>query len=84
MSYMAVGDPGLTDKQDILQALFGVKEEKAIELQFTVGEAISCVAAGTLSSVSHDPWRLPDNQPSCDTWSVVSHGLQLVHVYIYT
>ncbi len=64
---MAVGDPGFSDKQDILRALFAVKEEKAIELQFTVGEAISCVAAGSFSSVSRDPWKLVVGKQAGDT-----------------
>ena len=59
---LAVGDPVFPDKHSLLRGLFQVREEKAIELQFTVGEAISCVAAGQLSTASHDPWQLPSHE----------------------
>ena len=55
---MAVGDPQHPHKQAILLSLFQTKEEKAFDLQVTVGEAISCVAAGSLSTASHDQWKL--------------------------
>ena len=59
---LAVGDPAFPEKHSLLRGLFQVREEKAIELQFTVGEAISCVAAGRLSTASHDPWQLPSHE----------------------
>ena len=59
---LAVGDPSFPEKHSLLRGLFQVREEKAIELQFTVGEAISCVAAGRLSTASHDPWQLPSHE----------------------
>lgn len=62
LGYLAIGDPGFPDRRSVLQGLFRVREEKAVELQITVGEAISCAAAGPLSTASHDPWRLPSNQ----------------------
>ena len=40
----------------LLEALFSVREEKAVELQFTVGEALSCVAVGPLSTALVSPW----------------------------
>lgn len=58
LGYMAVGDPLYPDKKAILLSLFETKEEKAFDLQVTVGEAISCVAAGRLSTASHDKWTL--------------------------
>lgn len=58
LGYMAVGDPLHPYKQDILFTLFQTKEEKAFDLLVTVGEAISCVAAGSLSTASHDQWKL--------------------------
>ena len=58
LGYMAVGDPLYQDKQALLVSLFETKEEKAFDLQVTVGEAISCVAAGSVSTASHDQWKL--------------------------
>jgi len=55
LGYLALGDPAFPDKCSLLKGLFQLWEEKAIELQFTVGEAISCVAARQLSNASHDP-----------------------------
>ncbi|CAI8054228.1 Proteasome adapter and scaffold protein ECM29 [Geodia barretti] len=58
---VALGRMGLFDSAHspaLLQALFSVREEKAVELQFTVGEALSCVAAGPLSTALHSPWDL--------------------------
>ena len=58
---MALGRMGVfecdsTHCHALLEALFSVREEKAVELQFTVGEALSCVAAGPLSTALHNPW----------------------------
>ena len=47
----------------LLEALFSVREEKAVELQFTVGEALSCVAAGPLSTALRSPWDLTHTAP---------------------
>ena len=47
-----------THSPALLKALFSVREEKAVELQFTVGEALSCVAAGPLSTALHSQWDL--------------------------
>ena len=53
---MGVAEPDSTHCHTLLEALFSVREEKAVELQFTVGEAIACVAAGPLSTALSDPW----------------------------
>lgn len=45
----------------MLESLFQLKEEKAIELQFTVGEAIACTAGGAYCSASNDPWKFREN-----------------------
>ena len=52
-----MGSPGFPLKHLVLEALFQLKEEKAIELQFTVGEAIACTAGGGCCSASRDPWK---------------------------
>ena len=61
---IALGRMGVTEqdsshKHALLDSLFSVREEKAVELQFTVGEALSCVAAGPLSTALVNPWRVP-------------------------
>lgn len=54
---MTEQDP--SHRHALLDALFSVREDKAVELQFTVGEALSCVAAGPLSTALVNPWTLP-------------------------
>ena len=44
----------------MLESLFKLKEEKAIELHFTVGEAIACTAGGAYCSASHNPWNFKE------------------------
>ncbi|KAL5487417.1 hypothetical protein EMCRGX_G020012 [Ephydatia muelleri] len=51
-------DMKLKEQCALTLGLFQTKEEKAFDLQVTVGEAISCVAAGSLSTASHDQWKL--------------------------
>ena len=59
---IALGQMGVSERDSthchaLLEALFSVREEKAMELQFTVGEAVSCVAVGPLSTALVDPWN---------------------------
>jgi proteasome component ECM29 len=42
----------------LLEALFSVREDKAVELQFTVGEALACVSAGQVSTALRNPWNI--------------------------
>lgn len=68
--------------------LFLALEAKQVELQFTVGEAISSASVGTTSGAARDPWTCtedqysppPSKQPeySCQQRSancIFSHGL---------
>lgn len=57
-----MGSPDFPLKHVILEALFQLKEEKAIELQFTVGEAIACTAGGTYCSAAQDPWKFRESK----------------------
>ena len=57
----------------LLEALFSVREEKAVELQFTVGEALSCVAAGPLSTALRSPWDLTHTAPRSVCYSEFVH-----------
>lgn len=41
----------------MLEALFKTREEKAIDLHFTVGEAIACAAAGPVCTAAKDQWE---------------------------
>ncbi len=45
-----------------MEVLLKLKEERAVELQFSVGEAMAATLAGglcTLDLSTTDPWRLP-------------------------
>ena len=53
---MGMVDRDHTHCHTLLETLFSVCRDKAVELQFTVGEAISCVAAGQISTARLDPW----------------------------
>lgn len=40
---------------------------RQVELQFTVGEALSCVGAGRMSEVARDPWVVEQlKSTACD------------------
>ena len=55
---MSVGDPSFEHSDIVLDALFSLKEEKHTDLQFSVGEALACTAAGTLCDLADDPWSV--------------------------
>ena len=42
-----------------MSALLNLREEKAVELQFSIGEAMACTLAGELCTLSRDEWQLP-------------------------
>lgn len=58
LGYFLVGEPSFPHVEAVLKALFVLKEEKQIDLQFTVGEALACVSAGPLCSLARDPWQV--------------------------
>ena len=62
LGYLSVGDPLFPLKRTVLEGLFQGREEKALDLQFTIGEALACTAAGSFCSSSLDLWRLSDNK----------------------
>ena len=62
MGYLSVGNPLFPLKHLVLESLFQLKEEKAIELHFTLGEAIACTAGGSHCSASRDPWRFREEE----------------------
>ena len=46
----------------MLEALFKTREEKTIDLHFTVGEAIACAAAGPFCTAAKDQWEALENK----------------------
>ena len=72
---LSLGEPGFPLKQAVMDALFKLKEEKAMELQFSVGEAMACTLAGGFCTLARDPWRLPS---TATRWVVkVDTGLRV-------
>ncbi|XP_064386642.1 proteasome adapter and scaffold protein ECM29-like isoform X2 [Halichondria panicea] len=61
LGYLSVGDPSFPHKRVVLEALFDTREEKAIDLHFTIGEAIACTAAGPLCTAAWDQWEALKN-----------------------
>ena len=55
---MSVGDPSFEHSDIVLEALFSLKEEKHTDVQFSVGEALACTAAGPLCDLADDPWSM--------------------------
>ena len=51
-----MGEPHFPYKEKTLDALVSLREQKNIDLHFTVGEALSCVAAGQFYDQYHNPW----------------------------
>ena len=56
LGHLAVGEPSFPHKASILEALFSTKETKHVDLHFSVGEALSCVAAGQACDLAVSPW----------------------------
>ncbi|KAG7272777.1 hypothetical protein CRUP_036837, partial [Coryphaenoides rupestris] len=70
---LPVGDGDFPYQKKIIQGLMDSVEAKQVELQFTVGEAITSAAVGTSSGAARDPWTCteeeyspPDNVKSND------------------
>ncbi|TNN83529.1 Proteasome-associated protein ECM29 [Liparis tanakae] len=62
LGYLPVGDGDFPHQKKLLQGLMDSVEAKQVELQFTVGEAITCVAIGTSSGAARDPWTCTEDQ----------------------
>lgn len=56
LGLLCIGDNDFPFKEDIIKILFSLKENKHVDLQFTVGEALSCVIAGKHCQSAIDPW----------------------------
>ncbi|XP_053321854.1 proteasome adapter and scaffold protein ECM29 [Spea bombifrons] len=68
LGYLPVGDGNFPHQKMLLQGLMESVEAKQIELQFTVGEAITNAAVGTKSSAARDVWVVTeeDYHPPAD------------------
>ncbi|KAM9769134.1 proteasome adapter and scaffold protein ECM29 [Menidia menidia] len=62
LGYLAVGDADFPHQKKLLQGLMDSVEAKQVELQFTVGEAITSAAIGTGSGAARDPWTCTEDQ----------------------
>ncbi|XP_057700353.1 proteasome adapter and scaffold protein ECM29 isoform X2 [Corythoichthys intestinalis] len=64
LGYLPVGDGDFPHQKKLLQGLMDSVEAKQVELQFTVGEAITNAALGTTSGAVRDPWICTEDQYS--------------------
>ncbi|KAG8014834.1 Proteasome-associated protein ECM29-like protein [Nibea albiflora] len=64
LGYLPVGDGDFPHQKKLLQGLMDSVEAKQVELQFTVGEAITRAAIGTSSEAARDPWTCTEDQYS--------------------
>ncbi|XP_022614384.1 proteasome-associated protein ECM29 homolog [Seriola dumerili] len=64
LGHLPVGDGDFPHQKKLLQGLMDSVEAKQVELQFTVGEAITSAAIGTSSGAARDPWTCTEEQYS--------------------
>ncbi|NXW10169.1 ECM29 protein, partial [Fregetta grallaria] len=62
LGYFPVGDEDFPHQKLLLQGLMDSVEAKQIELQFTVGEAITSAAVGTSSVAARDVWTVTEEE----------------------
>ncbi|NXD27831.1 ECM29 protein, partial [Spelaeornis formosus] len=62
LGYFPVGDEDFPHQKLLLQGLMDSVEAKQIELQFTVGEAITSAAVGTSSVAARDAWTVSEEE----------------------
>uniref|UniRef100_A0A8C5TP39 Ecm29 proteasome adaptor and scaffold n=1 Tax=Malurus cyaneus samueli TaxID=2593467 RepID=A0A8C5TP39_9PASS len=62
LGYFPVGDEDFPHQKLLLQGLMDSVEAKQIELQFTVGEAITSAAVGTSSVAARDAWTVTEEE----------------------
>uniref|UniRef100_A0A8C0EF75 Ecm29 proteasome adaptor and scaffold n=1 Tax=Bubo bubo TaxID=30461 RepID=A0A8C0EF75_BUBBB len=62
LGYFPVGDEDFPHQKLLLQGLMDSVEAKQIELQFTVGEAITSAAIGTSSVAARDVWTVTEEE----------------------
>uniref|UniRef100_A0A8C9VU15 Ecm29 proteasome adaptor and scaffold n=1 Tax=Scleropages formosus TaxID=113540 RepID=A0A8C9VU15_SCLFO len=62
LGYFPVGDGEFAHQKKVLQGLMDSVEAKQVELQFTVGEAITSAAVGTSSGAVRDVWTCTEEE----------------------
>ncbi|NXA53460.1 ECM29 protein, partial [Nothocercus julius] len=62
LGYFPVGDEDFPHQMLLLQGLMDSVEAKQIELQFTIGEAITSAAVGTSSVAARDAWTVTEDE----------------------
>uniref|UniRef100_A0A2K5PCG1 Proteasome adapter and scaffold protein ECM29 n=2 Tax=Cebus imitator TaxID=2715852 RepID=A0A2K5PCG1_CEBIM len=62
LGYFPVGDGDFPHQKLLLQGLMDSVEAKQIELQFTIGEAITSAAIGTSSVAARDAWLVTEEE----------------------
>uniref|UniRef100_A0A673HQU1 Proteasome-associated protein ECM29 homolog n=1 Tax=Sinocyclocheilus rhinocerous TaxID=307959 RepID=A0A673HQU1_9TELE len=62
LGFLPVGDGEFPHQKKILQGLMDSVEAKQVELQFTVGEALTNAAIGSCSGAARDVWTCTEDQ----------------------
>jgi len=62
LGYFPVGDGDFPHQKLLLQGLMDSVEAKQIELQFTIGEALTSAAVGTSSVAARDAWLVTEEE----------------------
>ncbi|XP_072526756.1 proteasome adapter and scaffold protein ECM29 [Salminus brasiliensis] len=62
LGFLPVGDGDFPHQKKLLQGLMDSVEAKQVELQFTVGEAITSASVGTGSGAARDVWTCTEDQ----------------------
>ncbi|XP_066506566.1 proteasome adapter and scaffold protein ECM29 isoform X3 [Hoplias malabaricus] len=62
LGFLPVGDGEFSHQKKLLQGLMDSVEAKQVELQFTVGEAITSASVGTCSGAARDVWTCTEDQ----------------------
>eukprot|EP00794_Sanderia_malayensis_P008163 gene8163-9036_t len=58
LGYILIGEPAFPYRKKIVNTLCSTARARLLELNFTVGEALSCAGAGALSLIAKDKWTL--------------------------
>lgn len=66
LGFLLVGDEKFPHHKKLIDGLCEASKIRQVELQFTVGEALSCAGAGRQSEVARDPWVVEQLKGSCD------------------
>lgn len=67
LGFLLVGDEHFPHHKKLIDGLCEASKIRQVELQFTVGEALSCAGAGRMSEVARDPWVVEQLQSTVDS-----------------